>query len=81
MSLHTIERIDIKDKLPRNGSLVLCWGHNQEYGIRWIDTLYFEDGKFFGDLEEDYAEQVTHWANLAMLNWNDGVPLHRDHNQ
>ena len=85
MSLHTIERIDIKDKLPRNGSFVLCWGHLRSHGWRWIDVLKFEDGRFHGDIEEvdegDWVDDVTHWAPLDHLTLGDGLPLHRSFNQ
>ena len=83
MSLHTIERIDIKDKLPRNGSLVLCWGHLKSHGWRWVDVLNFEDGRFVNndDDPEDYTDDVTHWASLVPLALNDGLPLHRSHVQ
>jgi hypothetical protein len=83
MDTHTIERIDVKDSLPRNGSLVLCWGHLKSHGWRWVDVLKFEDGRFTNDVDmddddSDYTDAVTHWASLVPLNWNGGLPLHRD---
>ena len=80
---HTLHRIDVKDKLPRDGSLVLCWGHLKTLGWRWVDVLRFEDGQFIenSDFAEAYTDVVTHWAPLEPLNWNDGVPLHRSHVQ
>jgi hypothetical protein len=82
-STHTLHRIDVKDQLPRDGSLVLCWGHLKNLGWRWVDVLSFEDGQFIenSDFEETYTDVVTHWAPLESLNWNDGVPLHRSHIQ
>lgn len=83
---HTLHRIDVKDQLPRDGSLVLCWGHLKSHGChgwRWVDVLMFEDEHFIDNHEdtEDYTDVVTHWAPLDPLNWNDGVPLHRSHVQ
>ena len=85
-NLHTLQRIDVKDRLPREGSLVLCWGHLRSHGWRWVDVLEFRDGRFIGPVaeecgtsEEDYdwTDDVTHWAALEPMNWNDGLPLHR----
>lgn len=84
MNLHTVERIDVNDRLPREGSCVLCWGHLRSHGWRWVDVLKFEDGRFTDDDEddpEDWTADVTHWADLSSLNWNDGLPLHRSFNQ
>lgn len=85
---HTLHRIDVKDQLPRDGSRVLCWGHLKSHGWRWVDVLGFEDGRFVdmearevGDDTGDYTDDVTHWAPLQTLNWNDGVPIHRSHIQ
>ena len=87
---HTLHRIDVKDQLPRDGSLVLCWGHLKSHGWRWVDVFTFKDERFinenleFGGADEDeydFTDQVTHWAPLEPLNWNDGVPLHRSHVQ
>jgi hypothetical protein len=85
---HTLLRIDVMDRLPRDGSLVLCWGHQQDYGFRWVDVLEFSDGRFVdtGALEcgadkYDWTDDVTHWASLVPLNWNGGLPFHRSCNQ
>lgn len=82
---HTLHRIDVKDQLPREGSRVLCWGHLKACGWRWVDVLDFEDGRFVdveardnGAEDTDYTNDVTHWASLVPLNWNDGVPLYRN---
>lgn len=83
---HTLHRIDVKDQLPRDGSLVLCWGHLKSHGWRWVDVLEYSGGRFLdpvamecGADEEDYdwTDDVTHWASLVPMNWNDGLPLHR----
>lgn len=75
---HTIERIDVKDRLPRENSYVLVWGHNVEDGFRWIDLLAYENARFVDDdIGCDVTEHVTHWAELTNLNWNDGLPLGR----
>lgn len=79
-NLHTLERIDVKDRLPREDSYVLVWGHNKEYGIRWLDVFLFDGTKFVDeDAEEpdEFSHMVTHWAPLQSLNWNDGLPLGR----
>ena len=81
---HTLHRIDVKDQLPREGTYVLCWGHNKDLGWRWVDVLYF-DGEIFVDEDSDepgeFHHMVTHWAQLEPLNWNDGVPLFRGYIQ
>lgn len=81
MNLHTVERIDVNDRLPRDESFVLCWGHNKIKGWRWVDVLLFQDGAFLCDEQVDHTEEVTHWADLSPLNWNDGLPFMRDQNQ
>lgn len=81
---HTLHRIDVKDQLPRDGSYVLCWGRLKSHGWRWVDVLEFRAGRFIDPTEEelegddfDYTDGVTHWADLTVMNWNDGLPLYR----
>ena len=86
---HTLHRIDVKDRLPKEGSSILCWGHQVRCGWRWVDVLTFEAGRFIdqnireADCDEDwdFTHMVTHWASLVPLNWNDGLPLHRSYIQ
>lgn len=84
-NLHTLERIDVKDRLPREGSYVLVWGVLKSHGWRWVDVLEFRDGRFIDPTEEelnghdfDYTDSATHWADLTVANWNDGLPLYRN---
>jgi hypothetical protein len=79
-----LHRIDVKDRLPRDDSYVLVWGHNKEAGIRWVDVYLFIDGVFIDEDSEDPKEcsdMVTHWADLTNINWNDGVPINRGYIQ
>jgi len=82
--IHTLHRIDVKDQLPREDSYVLIWGHNKELGMRWVDVYLFDGEKFIdddADEPDEFSDMVTHWADLANLNWNDGVPFNRIFNQ
>jgi len=52
--------------------------------MRWVDVYLFDGEKFIdddADEPDEFSVMVTHWADLANLNWNDGVPFNRIFNQ
>lgn len=75
MNLHTVERIDVNDRLPREGQNVLAIWTDMDR-VRGMDVACFEEGEFY-DSFDDKLPGVSHWVDLTPVQWNDGVPLHK----
>jgi hypothetical protein len=55
--------INVKDKLPEEGEIVVVW-NNAKYGQNWLEA-YLENNEWFLLQEEEFGytilTNVTHW--------------------